>query len=36
MAQQKVLNAEDPFLATLQGEVEATWLYPSSDITEIE
>lgn len=32
----KVLNAEDPFLATLIDEVEANWLYPSTDITDIE
>ncbi len=32
----KVLNAEDPFLATLKDEIEAQWLYPSKDITEIE
>ena len=32
----KVLNAEDPFLATLQNSVEAHWLYPSKDIKNIE
>ena len=32
----KVLNAEDPFLATLKDEVDAHWLYPSTDITDIE
>lgn len=32
----KVLNAEDPFLSTLVGEIDAEWLYPSKDITEIE
>jgi len=32
----KVLNAEDPFLSKLIGEVDAEWLYPSTDITEIE
>ena len=32
----KVLNAEDPFLKTLIGEVDAHWLYPSKDITDIE
>jgi len=32
----KVLNAEDPFLSTLINEVDATWLYPSKDISEIE
>lgn len=31
----KVLNAEDPFLATLIDEIDAQWLYPSKDITEI-
>ena len=32
----KVLNAEDPFLSTLIGEVDAHWLYPSKDIRDIE
>ena len=32
----KVLNAEDPFLATLIDEVDAHWLYPSKDISDIE
>ncbi|MBU1659274.1 UDP-N-acetylmuramate--L-alanine ligase [bacterium] len=32
----RVLNAEDPFLSKLVGEIEATWLYPNTDITEIE
>ena len=32
----KVLNAEDPFLATLIDTVEAKWLYPSKDIQNIE
>jgi len=32
----KVLNAEDPFLATLTNEIEAEWLYPSKDIQDIE
>ena len=32
----KVLNAEDPFLATLIEKIDANWLYPSTDITEIE
>jgi UDP-N-acetylmuramate--alanine ligase len=32
----RVLNAEDPFLATLIEEVEANWLYPSKDIKDIE
>ncbi|WP_304546236.1 UDP-N-acetylmuramate--L-alanine ligase [Sulfurimonas microaerophilic] len=36
-APHKVLNAEDPFLATLKDEFsDATWLYPSEDITKIE
>ena len=32
----RVLNAEDPFLATLKDDVEAQWLYPSKDIKNIE
>ena len=32
----KVLNAEDPFLATLKGDVDAHLLYPSEDIRDIE
>ncbi len=32
----RVLNAEDPFLSTLKDEVVAHWLYPSSDIQDIE
>ncbi len=36
MAKCRVLNAEDPFLATLKDSIEATWLYPSKDISEIE
>ncbi|QOY51175.1 UDP-N-acetylmuramate--L-alanine ligase [Candidatus Sulfurimonas baltica] len=32
----RVLNAEDPFLATLQDEIDASWLYPTKDITNIE
>ena len=32
----KVLNAEDPFLSSLIGEVEAQWLYPSTDIQNLE
>ena len=31
----RVLNAEDPFLAKLQGEIDAKWLYPSTDIKNI-
>ncbi|MFA7070368.1 MAG: UDP-N-acetylmuramate--L-alanine ligase [Sulfurimonas sp.] len=32
----RVLNGEDPFLATLKDDIEAIWLYPSKDITNIE
>jgi len=32
----RVLNAEDKFLATLKDDVEANWLYPSKDISDIE
>jgi UDP-N-acetylmuramate--alanine ligase len=32
----RVLNAEDPFLATLVDSVDAKWLYPSKDIKNIE
>jgi UDP-N-acetylmuramate--alanine ligase len=32
----RVLNAEDQFLGTLKDEIEAEWLYPSRDITNIE
>jgi UDP-N-acetylmuramate--alanine ligase len=32
----RVLNAEDPFLAKLIDEVDANFLYPSKDITNIE
>ncbi len=32
----RVLNAEDPFLSTLIGEIDAQWLYPSKDITDIK
>ncbi|MFT7004013.1 MAG: UDP-N-acetylmuramate--alanine ligase [Sulfurimonas sp.] len=32
----RVLNAEDPFLSTLRDKIEATWLYPSTDIKNIE
>ncbi|MDD5156684.1 UDP-N-acetylmuramate--L-alanine ligase [Sulfurimonas sp.] len=31
----RVLNAEDVFLSTLIGEIEANWLYPTKDITNI-
>lgn len=37
LAPHKVLNGEDPFLATLKDEFsDATWLYPTTDITNIE
>ena len=32
----KVLNAEDQFLSTLKDEIDAHWLYPSTDIKNIE
>jgi len=32
----RVLNAEDPFLSKLVGEVDANFLYPSKDITNIK
>jgi len=32
----RVLNAEDSFLSTLVDTVDAKWLYPSKDITDIE
>ena len=32
----RVLNAEDSFLSTLVDKVDAHWLYPSTDITNIE
>jgi UDP-N-acetylmuramate--alanine ligase len=32
----RVLNAEDPFLITLKDEIDAQWLYPSKDISDIE
>ncbi|EQB35405.1 UDP-N-acetylmuramate--alanine ligase [Sulfurimonas hongkongensis] len=32
----RVLNAEDPFIATLVDEIDANWLYPSRDIKDIE
>lgn len=35
-AKYRVLNAEDKFLSTLVGQIEANWLYPSRDITNIE
>ncbi|MBD3824693.1 MAG: UDP-N-acetylmuramate--L-alanine ligase [Epsilonproteobacteria bacterium] len=36
LAKVRVLNAEDPFLATLKEELDATWLYPSTDIQNLE
>ncbi len=35
-AKLRVLNAEDSFLSTLVGEIDAHWLYPSKDISNIE
>lgn len=32
----RILNAEDPFLSKLIDEVEAEWLYPSKEITELK
>lgn len=32
----RVLNAEDPFLATLVDKIDAQWLYPSTDIYDIK
>lgn len=32
----RVLNAEDKFLSTIKEDIEANWLYPSTDITNIE
>ena len=32
----RVLNAEDKFLGSMIKEIEASWLYPSKDITNIE
>lgn len=32
----RVLNAEDPFLSKLVDEIDAKWLYPSRDITNIQ
>ncbi len=32
----RVLNAEDPFLSTLKNEIDAHWLYPNKDISNIE
>ncbi|MEO1938574.1 MAG: UDP-N-acetylmuramate--L-alanine ligase [Sulfurimonas sp.] len=36
LAKERVLNAEDPFLATLTDSVDATWLYPSKEIKNIK
>jgi UDP-N-acetylmuramate--alanine ligase len=36
LAKVRVLNAEDPFLSTLTESFDATWLYPSKDIKNIE
>lgn len=32
----RILNAEDPFLSKLIDEVEANWLYPSKEITDLK
>lgn len=32
----RVLNAEDPFLSTLKDEIDANWIYPSKDISDVE
>ena len=32
----RVLNAEDKFLSTLKDEIQAKWLYPSTEIKNIE
>ena len=32
----RVLNAEDQFLSTLKNDIEANWLYPSTEIKDIE
>ena len=32
----RVLNAEDQFLSTLKDEIDAKWLYPSTEIKDIE
>jgi len=31
----RVLNAEDQFLSTLKNDIEANWLYPSTEISDI-
>ena len=35
-ASHRVLNAQDPFLTTLQDSVDAVWLNPDADISNIE
>jgi len=35
-AKHRVLNAEDAFLSSLVDSIDATWLYPSKDIYDIE
>ncbi|MEA3229233.1 MAG: UDP-N-acetylmuramate--L-alanine ligase, partial [Campylobacterota bacterium] len=35
-AKVRVLNAEDPYLSTLKDSVDAKWLYPSKDISNIK
>lgn len=32
----RILNAEDPYLSKLVDEIDAKWLYPSRDITNIQ
>ena len=34
-AKVRILNAEDPFLKTLIGTLDAQWLYPTKDISDI-
>ncbi len=35
-AQVRILNAQDPYLETLIGTVDAQWLYPTKDISDIK
>ncbi len=35
-ASYRVLNAQDPFLSTLKDKVDAVWLHPDKDISNIE
>ncbi len=35
-AKVRVLNAEDSFLSTLKGKIDAIWLHPSKEISQIE